>query len=129
AEIAVDAQLGPGRLALGEIGLTVDEVRGPLSYHSGGGLSSSGLTGKLFGRPVNARFKAGEDGVLELSGSGRIAAADLRGWLDQPLLDFASGDAAFRASLRLGHPLELRVDSDLKGIALELPPPYRKAAD
>jgi uncharacterized protein (TIGR02099 family) len=132
-ELNVDTELGSGpgsgQLLLGDQGLTLTDVRGPLLYRSATGLQSSAIAANWYGKPLSAKVDTHGD-ELQIDVTGSAAMADLRDWLQQPLFDYGSGSADFRAALRIaGARSELTVESDLHGVEIKLPAPYNKAAD
>jgi uncharacterized protein (TIGR02099 family) len=127
--LRVDAELQGGELLLADQSLRLTDVRGPLLYRSEGGLQSSGLSANWYGRPLVV--KVGGDGAdaMRVDIDGRVSLSDLRDWLQQPLFDNAAGETGFHAGLRIaGEQSELTIDSTLEGVAINLPPPYTKAA-
>lgn len=133
--IDVDGQLGPGKLELGNLNLALDQVVGPMQFHSLAesgkkhGLTSSGIVGRLYGRPAKIQIATTDAGVTQVRVGGRIAMADLRDWLQQPLLDFTRGETAYKVAITInGEASTLQATSNLTGVDIDLPPPYAKTA-
>lgn len=93
------------------------------------GIALRGVTGQFLGGPVNFNAQTRADGTLTLGAQGSATAPALRRLLNQPVLDRATGAAAWRANVtaRRGV-MDLVVDSTLQGVAIDLPPPFGKTA-
>ncbi|MET0377430.1 MAG: DUF3971 domain-containing protein, partial [Spongiibacteraceae bacterium] len=138
-DIQVDAELDAGTLHLPDLNLMLTDVSGPLQYRSHAvatkdagekhGLHSAGITAKLYDRATKVRLSSDEHNVIDIRASGTMAMVDLRNWLQQPLLDYAQGEAPFTLDVKLnGDNSVLRASSDLAGVAINLPAPYHKNA-
>ena len=144
----VDMELMLPRLTMGDLGLTVRDVTGPLRYVSGsgsndGGLSSEGIEGHLFGAPLTLAISGGEqDGTptTELAFSGTVSGARLAQWSQHPELRLIEGQFDFDSTLILNHHpapdpeqdqrlASLTVTTDLTGVTVNLPAPIGKTAD
>ncbi|WP_347332757.1 YhdP family protein [Marinimicrobium locisalis] len=138
----VALELNLPRLTFGNLGLTLRDLTGPLNYRLGEGLSSSGIEGQLFGEPLNLKVASRtEDGVprTEVNFSGRVSGERLADWTGKPALRLMEGTTGFTSQLSLYHPVDpdpqqdqrlatLALESDLKGIAVDLPEPFGKSA-
>jgi uncharacterized protein (TIGR02099 family) len=124
----VDIQIEPGSLPL-------RGVTGEFDYHWQRGFSSRDLTAELWGETVTAQVQSGAAGrdlqPAEVSLATHVEMADVQRWLDLELLGFARGRAAVDLQLRFppGKPGRLTATSDLQGISLDLPPPWRTTAE
>ncbi|RDE19793.1 TIGR02099 family protein [Motiliproteus coralliicola] len=133
--IRVSSRLENAVLENTELGLRFDQLGGELSYHEHKGLSSPNLEAQLFGFPLQAsiqtRKRADGDRTI-ISGRGTTSMQVLQDWLKQPLLEPLSGTTQYAARLEIcagASPCSnLRIDSQLKGVAIELPPPFGKQA-
>lgn len=130
------------RLTFGNLGLTLRDLTGPLIYRSGAGLSSPGIEGQLFGEPlqlsVASRTEQGVP-VTEIDFSGRVSGERLAEWMAKPALRLLEGTTGFTGQLSLTHHrnpqpdrdqrlASLALESDLEGMALNLPEPLGKSA-
>lgn len=124
----VDIQIEPGDLPL-------RGVTGEFDYHWQRGFASRDLTAELWGEPVTAQVQSGASGqglqAVEVALATRVEMAEVQRWLDLELLGFARGRAAVDLQLRFppGKPGQLTASSDLQGISLDLPPPWRTTAE
>jgi uncharacterized protein (TIGR02099 family) len=117
--------------------LTLDAVRGTLAF-TDASLEARGVTARFMGEPVGVALEVVEsdDGPLtRVTLAGRAAPPFLEGRLHLPLARRVSGETAWRALLEVppagagGAQPQLRVESDLHGLAIDLPYPLGKTAD
>lgn len=133
-ETTVDGKvrLAGVQLAVPQLQEPVRDIRGELRFDRDGA-EADALSGRLFGTPVTAalehegkthRLAVGFDVIADPAGSGlsQFIPANLR-----PRLE---GRSHWRAQLGFtpGQVSEVQLESDLKGLALSLPQPLRKAA-
>lgn len=135
SRIRVNSRLQEGVLEHAELGVRFDQLDGFLNYHEREGLSSPALNGKLFGFPLQASIQTrkGPDGDrTQISGRGTTSIKVLQDWLKQPLLDSFSGSTAYTARLEICNSSSpcsnLRIDSQLSGVEIQLPEPFGKKA-
>lgn len=132
SEGALDIQ--PGNLQLEDIG-------GTLSYNSASGFSAEQLTASLWGRPLALVLRqlpaAAQSGnraesmaPVQLSFASDVEVDDLREWLGPVLPPLVSGAAGFNGTLDFapGRLPRLQLNSDLQGLALDLPATWAKPA-
>jgi uncharacterized protein (TIGR02099 family) len=120
--------------------LPVGNISGDFSYSSTGGFSSAGLAGQIWRKPLTVQVshpgltpgKAYDPRTVatEVWVATRVDMAEVIQWLNLDMLAFATGDAEASVGVRIdpGRPPTLLVASDLQGISLDLPIPWRKAA-
>lgn len=117
------------------LGLTLENVTGPLTYDSDQGLASPGLKARLWGKTVRGvltteQSASGREVVAQLK--GKVDMADVRKWSQRPELAFASGSSAVTGELRVplagDAPLRIALTSSLEGVELMAPPPLQKLA-
>ena len=131
---------GPAEIALKGTPLRLTDLQGDLRFALDS-LSAEAVSARLWGRPVSLTIETRGAGdanaaVTEIRAQGRSPVADLAARFPSPVWTLASGelDWAFGVDLRnadlnqTSPTLGLRLDSDLSGIALELPSPLGKAA-
>lgn len=127
----VTVALGDGRLALPGTAVDITAISGEVRYTLAEGLHSTGLDGFFFGQPLAAMVHTGVDGtVVELE--GRMDVAGFAGYLDG-LEGVFAGVAAMSGRLEVptgdrDQPPVMLLESDLQGIAIDLPGPFGKAA-
>ncbi|MFK7975010.1 MAG: YhdP family protein [Halioglobus sp.] len=130
---AVALTIAPGNLQ-------VDQLQGDVTYASSSGFSSKSLVGELWGSPVDVQLtqrhanpERGYDPkktVLEVGARSRVKASSVQDWLSLDLLAMAEGEADMdlRLAITPGSKPQLRVTSDLEGIAIDMPQPYGKVS-
>ena len=132
-KVVVDFNTDNARLKLSSPVLELTQLKGAFRFDYDKGLSSPGVSAQAFGQPVNAQiFAEGKPGapLTRIAAKSRIGLQALTDWLQikQPLP--ATGDIPYQLQLYLGGAdSRLAIDSDLKGLTVDLPAPYGKAAD
>ena len=95
-------------------------------------LRAGGLKGRWLGGPVAFSGTLSETGQ-DLNIDGRVAMDAVRRWRGdaRPVLARAKGDLVYKASFGYDHGEVMRAqwDSDLRGLSLDLPLPFKKSAD
>lgn len=127
--------LQDNRLWLAEV-LSVDAIDGRLAFTERS-LQAEVLRARLLDEPASFNIRTagrGTDAYTVIAGRGQMQAAALRRLHDAPLLGRISGRGAWQGSLRIPHGkqrsgAQLRLHSDLQGMALDLPHPLHKAAE
>lgn len=107
------------------------------------GVALHGVAGQFLGGPYQIDGATGDDGIIDIHGGGTLAAAALRKTVELPALarfaECLDGSARYNVALKLGgravdgksaNPRSPRVvvDSNLVGIAINLPDPLHKLA-
>jgi len=122
------------RLALTQpVALAIDKIEGTFAYDSQKGLSSSSYRAEALGHRVQGKMVAsGKNGEVKsrIEASGQMAASTLQDWLqlDKPLP--VSGSLPYSLALDIDKDSqELRIDSTLKGLVVDLPPPFAKTSE
>lgn len=134
----VTVNLDTSTLTIEDLKLHADNVSGVIRYNTQKGLSSSDLTASLWGETVSAGIASTvskQRGMAtEVNFVGQAQPKPLAQWTQRPEVLFAEGNIPYRARLQLpakgtaDYQLKLSVDSDLKGVTIDLPEPYGKTA-
>tara|TARA_R110001599_G_scaffold65838_2_gene185943 strand:- start:193077 stop:197018 length:3942 start_codon:yes stop_codon:yes gene_type:complete len=131
---AVELDLNPGNLPL-------RDIYGVLSYTTAAGFSSRDLRASLWGEPVQVvveqlaphSLAAVEDGqaVVTVKLSSAVELAEVQEWLGLPALDNVGGRTEVEVQLAAsaGATPRVSIDTDLRGVSLDLPLPWDKSAD
>ena len=106
----------------------IERASGRLSFTESG-FALRDLTGRVFGGPVTIAGGTRRDKSIEIVAKGDAQVAALGPLFDHPWRRHLSGAAAYSAavSVREGR-LRVGVDSSLRGVASDLPPPFAKRA-
>ncbi|MGH8353319.1 MAG: YhdP family protein, partial [Pseudomonas sp.] len=132
-EVRLDFATEGARLKLSQPNLELTQLKGAFRYDTARGLSAADIRAQVFGRPVRAKAIAeGSRGHARtrIEASGQLALNSLTGWLGVTQPVPLSGELPYRLDLTLdGADSQLRVESSLKGLAVELPAPFGKGAE
>ncbi|MDE0441933.1 MAG: DUF3971 domain-containing protein [Gammaproteobacteria bacterium] len=114
---------------LADLGLRFEGMTDRVSYQWPMSLSSERLRGRLFDAPVELGIES-DDATIRFSLTGSAGVAHAYGILDLADPGIAEGrfdfDAVFEVFPGSEHPAELRIDTDLVGVAAALPVPLDK---
>lgn len=93
-------------------------------------LKARDVTASVLGQPAKLDLETLPGGRVRAALNGRMPAQGLSAWLPRWSLGYLQGAAAYRAELDVKqHRAELRLASDLAGMAIRLPAPLGKPAD
>ena len=134
AATRVDAEIdiSDAVLGYGYVPHTLAAVNGTLTMR-GPRFSGRGLTATLFGEPVLIDVEPRADGSTRAYASGTVTAASLADPVGVPLASYLRGASAWQGfvhfpSRQSGDRFFIHLDSQLEGMAIELPAPLDKAA-
>ena len=130
-KVGVEFATSGARLKIAEPALELTQLKGAFRFDLDKGLAGQGVSGQALGKAFTASLEAKGTAAAPLTDinvNGRTEVATLSNWLgnQQPLP--ASGELAYQLKLSLGQRSQLSIDSDLKGVTLDLPAPYGKVA-
>ncbi len=130
------AQLKDNNLEVVPAELTAQALNG-LLHVSSGGLEIEQITGMLYGQPISVGVQTlgdaeGESTLLKFEGG--LSGEGLTAYLEQPLFaQLMSGESTLRGELYIPHreggDTVLHLESDLQGLAVELPGTLAKSAE
>ena len=116
-ELKVDTDLPP-----------LTEVNGRLQF-TGAGVTMKGARAQLLGSPLTIDVATRDDGAVAINTQGNLNIANIRKSMDHPLLGHLSGSAAWRGAVVVKkHSADVKLESNLQGIASSLPEPFNKTA-
>ncbi|HDS1735001.1 YhdP family protein [Pseudomonas sp. BP8] len=132
-KVQVDFATAGARLQVAPPTLELSKLKGDFSFDLDKGLSGKGITLQAFGKPVSAQILAqGQAGQMQtrINATGQVALPALTDWLQFKQTLPASGDLPYQLQLDFGsRDNQLSVESSLKGLAIDLPAPFGKAAE
>ena len=104
-------------------------VNGQLQFTETG-VTVRNLTSQLLGGPATLSVATRGDGTIAVNAQGTATAPQMLNFLGENLLRHVSGAAAWQGTMTggRGRPVTLVVQSQLVGIAADLPPPLGKQA-
>jgi uncharacterized protein (TIGR02099 family) len=132
-KVAVDFSTDSAHLKLADPVLDLTQLKGNFRFDYTKGLSGKNIKAVAFDKPVNAEiFAEGKPGapVTRITANSQIASKRLTDWLGvtQPLP--VSGELPYQLQLTLnGADSQLQINSNLKGLNVDLPAPFGKTAD
>ncbi|MFK3798623.1 YhdP family protein [Pseudomonas sp. NPDC088444] len=132
-KVAVDFNTDSARLRLPDPVLDLTQLKGNFRFDYNKGLSGKNIRAMAFDKPLNAEiFAEGKPGALvtRIAATSQINTKRLTDWLSvtQPLP--VSGDLPYQLQLTLnGTDSQLLINSNLKGVTVDLPAPFGKGAD
>lgn len=130
-KLAMDAQAA--QLQMPEINVQLRELSGRFVFDSQSGLSAKKVTGQFLGQPFSGHIEAqGRSNQVRthIDVQGVMPVARLTEWAEitQPIP--VSGNLPYRLRVMLdGEDSQLRVDSSLLGVTVDLPAPFGKTLD
>ncbi len=93
------------------------------------GVSLRNVRGDALGGQFTLAGASRGDGTIALTAGGNLTLPGLRSWISDPLLAAMSGSTAWRAAINVRKKTgELSVESNLAGVAIDLPAPFGKVA-
>lgn len=129
-DVRVVSKISGGRFSSQDEPLDFTKIKGTLRYDTNKGIYAKQLTGVLFGEPVSATISnTDKNTVIEIKGS--IGTQALKAIQQQNLLELIKGKLKYLAKLTVcpdGSCHQLEINTDLVGVALELPSPFGKEA-
>ncbi len=132
-KVVVDFSADQSRLKLAEPALELSQLKGDFRFDLDKGLSGRNITARAFDKPITAEiFAEGKPGQLQtrIAAKGQISLKSLTDWLKFNQALPVSGEIPYQLQVSLGSRDNLlSVDSNLKGLAVDLPVPFGKAAN
>ena len=130
-DVRLDLALEDATLDLADLGLRFDGIHKKVGFAYPVTVAGASTQGQLFGAPARIAI-ATDPAALRIGVAGSATPADVYRLLGTGDLGIADGRFDFDASLTVftasDRALELRVESELVGLALALPAPLGKAA-
>jgi uncharacterized protein (TIGR02099 family) len=131
-KVLVDFSTQDATLKIASPSLELSRLKGNFTFDFDKGLSGRNIALQAFGKPVTAQIVAeGQGGQIQsrINASGQIGLKTLTDWLQFQQALPARGDLPYQLQVNLGsRDNRLSVNSSLKGLAIDLPPPFGKAA-
>lgn len=106
----------------------LSRVNGVLAFTESG-LTLRGLRGEALGGAFTLSGASRGDGVISVNANGNFTVPGLRAWLNDPLLASMSGGSTWRATINARRKAgDVSIESNLAGVAVDLPAPLGKIA-
>jgi len=131
-KVLVDFATADAHLKVAPPSLDLTRLKGDFSFDLDKGLSGKNISLQVFGKPATAQISAdGQPGQMQtrINASGQASLKSLTDWLQFKQTLPATGDIPYQLQVNLGsRDNSLNVSSSLKGLAIDLPAPFGKAA-
>jgi len=132
-QVQVDVDLSDGVVGYGRIPHRLREVQGSLQVR-GSRVSAEAISATLFGEAVNIDITPLDDGATRAYARGAITGSSLVDPVAMPLASYLHGKSDWQAYVHFPGPQSggefyIHLDSDLQGMAIDLPAPLFKPAD
>jgi uncharacterized protein (TIGR02099 family) len=131
-DVDVDVALTNATLASTLLDLQAASLSGDLRYRTQTGFESTGITARVFDRQVavamGPQFAASPDTLLAAQLDFEVAVSDILSWrgINYPLP--AEGVTAVTVGINVASDVAVDIESDLKGVSVDLPLPWGKSA-
>ncbi|MFN6960705.1 MAG: YhdP family protein [Rhodocyclaceae bacterium] len=104
------------------------EAQGELAFSSER-MQAKNVRARFLDQPLTVDIGTLAGGTVRIAATGSLAANALRRHYGWPALDYLSGETPWRGVLTVKKPAaELRIESDLRGLASSLPEPLNKSS-
>lgn len=115
-------------MRLNDLNFSLDDIHGKLHFTKDN-LTADVLSGKLFDKPVQLTVNTLNNIATQVTLAGRATVGDIEHGFAIKLKPYVAGDFRYQALLELydvKHENIFKLDSDLQGIGIDLPPPFAK---
>jgi uncharacterized protein (TIGR02099 family) len=131
--VGIDLEVEDGEVAYDFLGEPLRNIAASLRIDNAE-VTGQHITASLAGDAIAAEVSVVEGGAVRVDGRSRMSAESLAAALRQPLSTYASGRSDWVGHVLFpapdtGVPLEVGIGSNLEGMAIHLPEPFRKAAE
>lgn len=107
----------------------ISKLNGVLSFTEKN-LFAQNVNAEIFGSPLQFSLRTGADKILRVTANGRITDASIKKLASNPLTDAMQGSTDWKGEITIKKPLvDANISSNLIGMAIQLPPPFNKAAN
>ncbi|HSI25497.1 MAG TPA: YhdP family protein [Methylotenera sp.] len=112
-----------------DVGLPeLTKLNGILSFTENS-FTAQNVTTEVLGGPARFSLKTGADKIIRVSANGRVNDAGIKKLTANPLADRMQGSADWAGEITIKKPLlDAKIQSNLVGMAINLPPPFNKPA-
>lgn len=130
-EVRLSWQAEAEQLFIPQLDVPLHQVSGNFAYDHSKGLTADSVRAQFLGEPVTGTISViDREQLVRMKGSHPVQA--LKGWsiLDKAPLQLATGRVDWDAQLAMRPGSQsIQVASDLRGVVLDLPPPFAKESD
>lgn len=131
-DITINNRIENASLVIPDYNIALEKIQGEINFSSNEGLSSTDIKGEFLDKPFSAKVnstKKNEKFTTTIDVATQINASRFALWSNQPLVNFLTGDTALAAQIYFGGgDAGMNFNSNLKGISVNLPTPFKKSA-
>jgi uncharacterized protein (TIGR02099 family) len=137
--VDVSIDLAGGDLLMQNVNLRVENINGQIQYEASQGVSAAPFTAMIFGEQVvstitSMKNQQGDVDEILIASRGSVSTPDLFDWSGQALLTRTEGKLEYESVIHVPagssqSSLTVEAYSDLRGVAVHLPPPMEKLSD
>ncbi|TCV85393.1 YhdP family protein [Sulfurirhabdus autotrophica] len=107
---------------------TLEKVNGTLAFTEAN-IKIPNVSAQAFGLPMSVQANTQPDKTIRIVAQGKLSGEGLRKYTTNPLAKYVNGTTDWRGLITMkNQQADIVVESALKGLALDLPPPFTKAA-
>jgi len=119
-------------LNMGALKLPLQKLKGEISFDERRGLGSKKLSAQLWQRPLAIDVSA-RGGATDIHFKHQLKPESLALWLNSPEILMAAGELAYQGTIAIpskasAKPVTLSINSNLQGLAINLPAPFGKSS-
>ncbi len=113
-----------------EVGLPeLAKLNGNLSFTESS-LSAQNISTEILGGPAQFSLKTGADKIIHVTANGKISDVGIKKVASNMVVDRMQGSADWTGEITIKKPfLDVKIQSNLVGMAIDLPPPFTKQAN
>jgi uncharacterized protein (TIGR02099 family) len=106
----------------------LNKINGVLNFTENS-LNADNVNAEIVGEPLQFNLKTGADKIIRLSAKGKINEAGIKKFAANMVTDNMQGSADWTSEITIQKPMvDVLVQSNLTGMAINLPAPFNKAA-
>lgn len=119
-------------LNMGSLKLPVQKLKGEINFDERRGLGSKKLSAQLWQRPLTIDIRS-RGGATDILFKHQLKPESLALWLNSPELLMTAGELAYQGKIAIpskasAKPVVLSINSNLQGLAINLPAPFGKSS-
>jgi uncharacterized protein (TIGR02099 family) len=113
-----------------EVGLPeLAKLNGNLNFTENS-LTAQNISTEILGGPAQFSLKTGADKIIRVTANGKISDAGIKKVASNMVVDRMQGSADWTGEITIKKPLlDVKIQSNLVGMAIDLPPPFTKQAN
>ncbi len=130
-DVEVETQLEAVSLYSALLDLSAEDISGAITYRSSRGFESRDLRGKLLGQPLTVEMgphlTVAPEALLAARMQFDVSVQDVLAWRSWPATLPVDGVAPLQVAVTVADEIAVQVESDLRGVSVDLPLPWGKS--